>query len=599
MSQTNHTPTTTLGQSLLSFQNRTAPKAVQFKRGSYWISKTWPEYYRDIEDLASGLLALGLNPGDRIAIMANTRYEWSVADHAAMGVHGVVVSIYQNNTAADVAYILNDSGARLLILENSALLRTWNEIREKCPTVEKVLLMETSPSAEDSGVLTWDNLLRSGRDYLQKHPQAFKELCASLKTTDPATLLYTSGTTGLPKGVVITHTQVISEVSEAFPIFGVDDSDVSLSFLPYAHILGRIEHWAHAYMGFTMAYAESIEKLRNNLTEIEPTFLISVPRVFEKIYSAIGAQIDASPLKKKLFNWALGVGRKITELKLTHQMIPLDLLATYEVAHRLVLNKITSAFGRRLRFAISGGAPLASEISSFFHASGVLILEGYGLTETTAAITVNTPFNYKFGSVGRPIGDVQLKIAEDGEVLVKSHKVMKEYYKNPEATAEVFSDGWFHTGDIGVLLQGGDLKITDRKKDLIKTAGGKYVAPQKLEGLLKLSPLVSQALICGDQKKYVVALFTLDPIYLQALAKERGESFHSWTELVSRSWVQDIVRDHIAEINSDLASYESIKRFLILPVEFTVESGELTPSMKLKRKALAQRYQKEIDSLYN
>ena len=599
MNRKNTTPTTPLGHSLLAFKTRTAPKAVMFKRDGTWISKNWPEYYNDIEIFGAGLLALGIKPTERVAIMANTRYEWSVADHAAMGVHAVVVSIYQNNTPPDIEYILNNSEARVLILENEALLKVWSEVQDKCPNVEHVILMEAPKNPVKKNIHSWEAICSKGQEVLQKSPAVFAELCKSQKISDIATLLYTSGTTGLPKGVVITHTQVISEVGEAFPIFGVDDSDVSLSFLPYAHILGRIEHWAHAYMGYTMAYAESLEKIRNNLVEIEPTFLISVPRIFEKIYSAISTQIDASPVKKRLFNWAIGVGHRITELKLTHQTIPLELLATYELARKLVLNKISLAFGRRLRFAISGGAPLASDISSFFHAAGVLILEGYGLTETTAAITVNTPFNYRFGSVGRPIGDVELKIAEDGEILVRSHKVMKEYYKNPQDTAEAFTDGWFHTGDIGVILQGGDLKITDRKKDLIKTAGGKYVAPQKIEGLLKLHPMVTQALIVGDQKKYIVTLLTLDPVYLQALAKEHDDHFNHWTELVSRPWVQDIIRDHIAETNADLASYESIKRFLILPTEFTVEGGELTPSLKLKRKVLSQRYKKEIESLYN
>ncbi len=599
MNRKNTTPTTPLGHSLLTFKKRTAAKAVMFKQDDHWISKTWPEYYTDIEAFGAGLLALGVKPKERVAIMANTRYEWSVADHAAMGVHSVVISVYQNNTSSDVEYILKNSESRVLILENEALLRVWNEVQPKCPSVEFVVLMEAPKNQTSPNVFSWAQIREKGREILKQNPTAFEDLCRSQKMSDTATLLYTSGTTGLPKGVVITHTQIISEISEAFPIFGVDDTDISLTFLPYAHILGRIEHWAHAYMGYTMAFAESVEKVRANLADIEPTFLISVPRIFEKVYAAISTQIDASPVKKKLFTWAMGVGRRITELKLTHQTIPLELLAAYELAQRLVLNKIKFAFGRRLRFAISGGAPLASDISSFFHAAGVLILEGYGLTETTAAITVNTPFNYKFGSVGRAIGDVELKIAEDGEILVRSHKVMKEYYKNPEATAEVMTDGWFHTGDIGQILQGGDLKITDRKKDLIKTAGGKYVAPQKIEGLLKLSPMVTQALIAGDQKKYIVALLTVDPIYLQALAKERGESFTDWKELVSRPWVQDIVRDHIAETNADLASYESIKRFLILPMEFTVESGELTPSLKVKRKVLTQRYQKEIDSLYN
>jgi long-chain acyl-CoA synthetase len=593
--------TTTIGQSILSFRERTAEKAVMFKKSGTWLSKSWPEYYRDIEVFGAGLLALGINPQDRVAIMSTTRYEWSVMDLGIMGVHGVVVSIYQNNTAEDVRYILNNSEARILIFENEAAYAIWNSIEENCPTVEKVILIDTKNSYDPktSKILTFKQVLDMGKAALQKNRTCFEDLCESITEDQMATLLYTSGTTGTPKGVVITHTQVISEISEAFTMFGVDDRDISLTFLPYAHVMGRIEHWGHSYMGFTMAYAESIEKVRNNLAEIRPTFLISVPRIFEKIYSAIGSQVDSSPLRKKLFQWAVGVGRRLADLKVTHQMIPLDLLATYELAKKLVLSKVTSAFGGRLRFAISGGAPLSQEISSFFHASGILILEGYGLTETTAAITVNTPFNYKFGSVGRPVGEAEIKIAEDGEVLVRSKKVMKEYYKNPEATAEVFTDGWFHTGDIGVILQGGDLKITDRKKDLIKTAGGKYVAPQKLEGLLKLHPLISQTLISGDQKKYIVALITLDPTHLQALAKTENEEFTDWKQLTQSPWVQDIVRDLIAETNSRLASYESIKRFMILPTEFTVEGGELTPSLKLKRKALTQRYHQEIDSLYN
>jgi len=599
MNRKTTTSPTTLGQSLLTFKKRTAEKSVQFKRDGQWVSKNWPEYFNDIESFAAGLLELGIKAKDRVAIMANTRYEWSLADHAAMGIHAIVISIYQNNTATDVEYILNNSEARVLILENESLLKLWNEIASSCSQVEHIILMDPPTNKVASNVHTWAQIVQKGHENLKRDPAVFENLCKTQKTYDTATLLYTSGTTGLPKGVVITHTQIISEVGEAFPIFGVDDTDVSLTFLPYAHILGRIEHWAHAYMGYTMAFAESVEKVRVNLTEIEPTFLISVPRIFEKVYAAINTQIDTSPVKKRLFAWAMDVGRRITELKLTHQTIPLELLATYELARKLVLNKIKLAFGTRLRFAISGGAPLASDISTFFHAAGVLILEGYGLTETTAAITVNTPFNYKFGSVGRAIGDVELKIAEDGEILVRSKKVMKEYYKNPQATAEVMTDGWFHTGDIGQILQGGDLKITDRIKDLIKTAAVKYVAPQKIEGLLKLNPIVTQALIAGDQKKYVVALLTLDPVYLQSLAKDRGDSFNNWQELVSRPWAQDIIRDHIANTNAELASHESIKRFLILPTEFTIETGELTPSLKLKRKVLSQRYQNEIESLYS
>lgn len=593
--------TTTIGHSVLSFRHRSSEKAVLVKNKSTWTSKNWKEYYKDIETIGAGFLSLGLKPSDRVAMMSNTRYEWSLCDYGVMGIHGVVVSIYQNNIAEDVKFILNNSGARFFVIEGVNQWNVWNEIKAECPSIEKVIVLEPRAIAESKDApLSWAELSRKGAQFLMKKPNCYVELCEKLTPDQMATLLYTSGTTGTPKGVVITHTQIISEVSEAFMVCGAHDKDVSLTFLPYAHVMGRIEHWGHAYVGFTMAYAESIEKIRNNLVEVRPTFLISVPRIFEKIYSAIGAQMDSAPVKKKLFGWAVGVGRKITDLKLTHETIPLELLATYQLAKKLVLSKVTAAFGGRLRFAISGGAPLSQDISSFFHAAGVLILEGYGLTETTAAISVNTPFNYKFGSVGRPIGDVEIKIADDGEVLIRSQKVMKEYYNNPEATKEVFEDGgWFKTGDIGTILSGGDLKITDRKKDLIKTSGGKYVAPQKLEQLLKLNPLIGHTLIYGDQRKYIVALITVDPIYLQAMAKSRNEAATDWKALVDKAWVQDAIRDAVAETNASLASHESIKRFLVLPKEFTVESGELTPSMKIKRKVLSHEFRNEIESLYN
>jgi long-chain acyl-CoA synthetase len=347
-----------------------------------------------------------------------------------------------------------------------------------------------------------------------------------------------------------------------------------------------------------LAFAESIEKIRNNLVEIQPTFMISVPRIFEKIYSAVWAQIQTQPLRLKLFEWALSVGKKVGEYKMSGQVLPLDLFLKYELAQKLVLHKITDAFGGRLRFAISGGAAISKDIALFFHSAGVLILEGYGLTESTAAITVNTPFNYRFGSVGRPIGEAKIKIAEDGEILILSNKIMKEYYKNPEANLEAFTDGWYHTGDIGEVLPSGDIKITDRKKDLIKTAGGKYVAPQRVEGLLMLNPYISHALIHGDQKKYIIALLTLDRPSVQKLAKEKNISFSSWEDLIKTAFVSEIGRKAVADANADLASFESIKKFLILPDEFTVETGELTPSLKVKRKALDNKFKPQIESLY-
>ncbi|MGZ3774587.1 MAG: AMP-dependent synthetase/ligase [Pseudobdellovibrionaceae bacterium] len=591
------TKPTTLGHYILSMRDRKASNvAVMFKSNDSWQKKSWQEYYKQVETLGSALLSLGIKPGDRVAIMANTRYEWSIADLAIFGIKAITVPIYQNSTEDDVEYILNNCQARILICESRGPLKLFESIKSKCPHVEKVVIFEEQ--SQNPSVLTWSQVHKLGEEYLKNNPQQYRDLCKTIQPEDTATILYTSGTTGKPKGVRLLHLQAFSEVSDAYPLCGITEQDISLTFLPYAHILGRIEHWGHVFTGCTLAYAESIEKIRGNLVEIKPTFMVSVPRIFEKIYGAILAQIQTQPLKLKLFQWSLDIGRQVGDHKMSGQALPLDLLLKYELARRLVLGKITEAFGGRLRFAISGGAPISKDIALFFHSAGVLILEGYGLTETTAAITVNTPFNYRFGSVGRPIGDVKLKIAEDGEILVKSDKVMKEYYNNDEATKESFTDGWFHTGDIGEFLPSGDLKITDRKKDLIKTAGGKYVAPQRLEGLLKLCPFISHVHIHGDQKKYIVALLTLDRLSVEKYARESGIQFVEWNDLINTPFVKDLVRKAVADANAELASWESIKKYAVLPNEFTIEGGELTPSLKVKRKVIDQRFKDKIEELY-
>ncbi|MGZ3770202.1 MAG: AMP-dependent synthetase/ligase [Bdellovibrio sp.] len=592
------TKPTTLGPYILDMRDRNSNRvAVKFKAKGSWQEKTWAEYYKEAETVGAALLSLNIKSGDSVAIMSNTRYEWSVADLGILGIKAITVPVYQNSTAEDVEYILNNCGARILICESRGPLKIFESVKDKCPTVEKVVVLEET--TQNASVLTWPQFHKIGEEYLKTHPNCYRDLCATLTPEQTATIIYTSGTTGQPKGVILTHRQAFSEVSDAYPLCGITENDISLTFLPYAHVLGRIEHWGHVFTGCTLAYAESIEKIRNNLVDIKPTFMVSVPRIFEKIYGAILAQIQTQPLKLKLFEWALSIGRKVGDHKMSGEVLPLDLLLKYELARKLVLGKITDAFGGRLRFAISGGAPISKDISMFFHSAGVLILEGYGLTETTGAITVNTPFNYRFGSVGRPIGEVKLRIAEDGEILVKSDKVMKEYYKNPEATKEVFTDSWFHTGDIGEILPSGDLRITDRKKDLIKTAGGKYVAPQRLEGFLKLCPYVGYVHIHGDQKKYIVALLTLDRPSVEKLAKEKNVSYSDWNELVNSAFVKEVVRKAVADANDQLASWESIKKYAILPDEFTVEGGELTPSLKVKRKVIDQRYKDKIEELYS
>lgn len=592
------TEVTILNSVLESSIRKSSKPAIRYKKKLGWVDVNWKDYYQTIESLGAALLRYGIRQGDRVAIMSQTRWEWGAFDFAILGVGAVTVPIYHNNNPDDVEYILNNSEAKIFICENKAIYRLWDSIKSKCPHVKQVIVLENF-TYDPKEFFLFEEFQEAGREFLKDEPDAFRNVASTITADQMATILYTSGTTGRPKGVVLLHSAIVSEVSEAFPLCGVTASDETLAFLPFAHVMGRIELWGHMFIGYTINYSESIEKLRSNLTEIRPTLLVSVPRIFEKIYSGILAQIETKPLQSKIFNAALEVGKKVSDLRVTRQTIPLPLLAQYEIAKRLVLNKIREAFGGRLRFAISGGAPINGDIAKFFHAANILVLEGYGLTETTAAITVNTPFNYRFGSVGRPIGDTQLKIAEDGEILVKSKKVMHEYYRNPEATKEALTNGWFHTGDIGEILPSGDLRITDRKKDLIKTAGGKYVAPQRLEGLLKMHPLISQVLIHGDQKKYIVALLTLDKAMLTQIADSKGIKYGEWTELTQNPEVLAQVKRVVSETNSQLASFETIKKYRILPVEFTIEGGELTPSMKVKRKLLDQRYKAEIDSLYD
>jgi long-chain acyl-CoA synthetase len=363
-----------------------------------------------------------------------------------------------------------------------------------------------------------------------------------------------------------------------------------LSFLPYAHVLGRVELWLHTYVGFTLNFAENIDRLKYNLLDVKPTVILGVPRIFEKIYAGILTETQSNPWRGYLFSMLENNSSPIAGTPLDW---PRKLLAD-----RLVYSRLRAGLGGKLRFAVSGGAPLEPQIAEFFHRAGVLILEGYGLTETTAAITVNTPPAFEFGTVGKPLADVKIKLAEDGEILVKSDKVMKGYYQAEQATSEVFRDGYFCTGDIGEWTEKGFLRITDRKKDLIKTAAGKYIAPQKLEGLLKLNPLISNALIHGDRKKYIVALVTLNESYVKRLASDQNWNYRGYKALVQSPEIQNLVRKAVAQVNTKLASFETIKHFSVLSHDFTVESGELTPSLKVKRRVCDQNYKALIESLY-
>jgi long-chain acyl-CoA synthetase len=571
-------------------------QAVTFFKNGQWQSLNWNQYYQVILNTACALKQLGLQKSTKVGIYSNTCFEWSVIDFAVIAQGGVTVPIYQSASAEELKYQVNHAEIEILFIETSALLKNFKKVQEHCPSVKKIILIKNQ--VEEPSVLPWTELQMIGEQNAVFFESDFLKISQSIQPGDWASIIYTSGTSGTPKGVIVRHSQIISEVEDTFPVLGVTPQDRSLSFLPFAHVLGRLESWGHMYIGFHITYAESIERIRPNLLKTKPTILVAVPRIFEKIYGAVISQMELQPLKSQLFKWGIAVGKQLAQCRLNRQTPSLTLAGEYLVAKTLVLDQVKNAFGGCLRFAVCGGAPLSPEVSEFFDACNVLILEGYGLTETTAAIAVNRPSDYSFGSVGKPVGDVKIKIAEDGEILVKSKKVTQGYFKDNAATDAAFTEGWFQTGDIGEFLPNGDLKITDRKKDLIKTAGGKYVAPQKLENLLKATPLVSNVLIHGDRQKYVVALVTLDEKQVKDFTREKGLGELELKQAYNQKKIFEEVRKNIAQINSKLASHESIKKFSILPHDFTIESGELTPSLKIKRKVLDQKYSKELEALY-
>jgi len=560
--------------------------AVRFKRHKSWIELSWNEYFHRGEAVGLGLAALGIKSGDRVAVLSNTRWEWAALDFGIMGLGAVTVPIYQSSRSEEIEFVLKDSEARVLFVEDSLQLRKWESIAKKCKTIEAVICIQ--PNEELShGVRGWDDFLDLGQRTYKDQPKYFATQIEKAKLSDTASIVYTSGTTGDPKGVVLTHTQILSEVEDIVRAFPISAQDATLCFLPYAHVLGRVELWLHTYLGFTLNFAESIDKLRTNLKEVRPTVILGVPRIFEKIFSGIMTELQSNPWRKNLFN-----------LLQAPAAVPLLDFPRKFVADHLIYTRLREGLGGRLRFTVSGGAPLEPEIAEFFSKAGLLILEGYGLTETTAAVTANTPSEYEFGTVGKPLHDVEIKLADDGEILVKSSKVMTGYYKHDDENQKVFQDGYFATGDIGEWTPRGFLRVTDRKKDLIKTAGGKYVAPQRLEGLLKLEPLISNVLIHGDRRKYVVALITLDEINVKRFASAQGWNFRDYKALTQSPEMKDRIRKAVANVNAKLASYETIKHFAILPNDFTVESGELTPSLKVKRRVADERYKEIIDGLY-
>lgn len=591
-----------LGQAIpQTFYHRVSktPDKVAFKRkiNGHWEEITFKEYYEFVEELCLALIDHGIQKGDTCAILSNSRAEWAFCDFAILNAGGITIPIYQSSTAEEIEYILNDAKVKVLFVEDDAQLKKVKSIQANVPTLQKIITF--SDHDDTNTALPLNEFCQKGLSLKAKNPKLFEELLHKGKPEDIATIVYTSGTTGVPKGVVLTHENFICCLKDVKEAFSLDERDTILGFLPFAHIFARIELHLGMALGWTHAFAENIDKLVNNLSEIRPTFMFSVPRIYEKVYNKIISQVSlGSPLKKKIFYWSVNVGQEVSRrLQQDAPMNPI-LNLKYKLATKLVFSKLQAKFGGRIRFFISGGAPLSKEIAEFFHAAGFLILEGYGLTETTAASFINRENNYEFGTVGLPLGDIQVKIADDGEILLKSKKVFKEYYNNPEATSEVLKEGWFYTGDVGYITQKGMLKITDRKKDLIVTSGGKNIAPQKIENLLKNSIYISQAMVYGDKQKYLSALITLNIEEIENHIASRNLSLSNGN-IHKAPEVYEMIQNEIRNVNEKLPSFETIKKFYILKEDFTIERGELTPSMKIKRKYCTEKFKTELESMYD
>lgn len=574
--------------------------ALMQKVNGKWDNTPWKNYKEEVQFIALGLRRLGLHKGESVGILSTTRREWAFADLGIICSGLITVPIYSSSTADDTQYILNDATCKALFVENRSQLEKVIKIKPHVPSLKHIITIEDCNHKEIFPTKGWKEIRRLGEEEFRHDRNAFERIANEVLPHDIVTTVYTSGTTGVPKGVELTSEQFLSVIKDCSDAIDLNEKDIILSFLPTAHIVARAgDQMGTIGFGLTCAYAESIEKLSENIEEIRPTFMICVPRIYEKVYAKILGNVkESSLLKQKIFDWSLKTGIKRSKI-IERRWVPSPVLrAKYLIADKLVFSKIRAKFGGRLRFFVSGGAPLSSEIARFFHAAGLLILEGWGLTETTGPITLNREEFYKFGTVGLPLKDVQIKIAEDGEILAKSKKIFLGYHNKDLETEDVFINGWFKTGDIGEIDQDGFIKITDRKKDLIVTAGGKNVAPQKIENLLKTSRFISQVLVHGDKRKFLSAIITINMDQIKQYAKENNINFNSEDELRKNPLIYKLLDEEIKKTNQRLASFETVKRFSILNKDFSIEEGELTPSLKVKRNFCEKRYSDILNKMY-
>jgi long-chain acyl-CoA synthetase len=566
--------------------------AVRYKEGNQWVSKTFDEVREIVRPLAFGLVTLGVEKGDRVAILANTRPEWTYFDFAALSIGATVVPIYQTNSPEECRYVLENSDSKVVVVEDAEQLEKVRAVRDQLPKLEQVVLM--TGTADDA--LSLDEVAAKGAG---GDDATWTTLYEAVTPEDICTFIYTSGTTGPPKGCVISHGNYRAMLDMVNETSVIEEGDLTYLYLPLAHSFALLIQLGSYDLGTAIAYWERDPlKILPNLAELKPTYFPSVPRIFEKIYTAATSAIEKEGgLKKTIFNWAIKVGEKMRETERAGRKPGFLLQRQYAFADKKVLSKIRGLFGGKIRLAVSGAAPINPEILRFFDAAGVLVLEGWGMTETSTAATISSPDDFKIGTIGKPFPGCEVKIADDGEILVKGPNVFQGYHKNPEATAETIVDGWLHTGDIGEVDSEGFIKITGRKKDIIITAGGKNITPANLEAEIKQHPLVSQCVVVGDRRPYLVALVTLDPDEAIKYAQENNLP-EDPAQLAANPDVKAAIEAHVDKINQNFARVEQVKKITILPQDLSQESGELTPTLKVKRAVVAQKHENAIEQLY-
>ncbi len=564
-----------------------------------WHSLTWTETGDRVTRLAAGLVSLGIQPEERVAIASGTRLEWILADLAIVAAGAATTTVYPSTMSDDVAYILADSDSRIVFAEDDEQVAKLREKHSELPSIVKVVVFEGTTDGE--WVIGFDDLEKLGEQYLEQHPTIVEDRVAATKPSSLATLIYTSGTTGRPKGVRLSHDGWTYEGAVILSGGFLSEDDLQFLWLPMAHSFGKVLLSTQIAIGFPTAIDGRVPKIVDNLAVIKPTFMGAAPRIFEKAYGRIVGMTEAEGgVKLKIFKWAEGVGLAHSRAVRAGKPVSPILKAQFAVADKLVFSKVRERFGGRVRFFISGAAALSPEIAEWFHAAGVLILEGYGLTETSAGAFVNQPAAFKLGSVGTPFPGSQAKIAEDGEILIKGPHIMQGYHNlDAESASSLTSEGWLHTGDEGRIDEDGFLFITGRKKELFKTSGGKYVAPPHIEGMFKgISALTSQIVVHGNERNFCSALITLDPDGVAEWAAHHGMAGKSYAEVVASPEMHDVIQGQIDELNAKLNRWETIKKFAILDHDLTVENGEITPSMKVKRNVVEANNKELLDAFY-